>query len=202
MARPTIGYTRDNFGRGFYGGSAIAALRHAGRPQAPVRAYVNGRITEALVECDLRQPRNRAQLGGQHRARSRTTSSSPASMIADADSRTRTDLRHQPAAHRRTARCSGRRYYPLSRFQRFEFGLTAATSATACRQIFEPYDPADRVRDREPRLPGTEPAATRASSSRRSPTSSTTRCRDTSDRSTAGGSGCRRPRRSAAGSYL
>jgi hypothetical protein len=47
VAQPTIGYTRDNFGNGVYGGSAIALSDMLGDHTS--FAFINGRITEAQL---------------------------------------------------------------------------------------------------------------------------------------------------------
>jgi len=47
IAQPTIGYTRDNFGRGFYGGAAIQLSDLLGNRRALLAAQINGRIDEA-----------------------------------------------------------------------------------------------------------------------------------------------------------
>ena len=49
IARPSIGYARDNFGRGFFGGSAISLSDILGNHQLVFAGYVNGRIAEAQV---------------------------------------------------------------------------------------------------------------------------------------------------------
>ena len=49
VARPIIGYARDNFGRGFFGGSAISLSDILGNHQLVFAGYVNGRISEAQV---------------------------------------------------------------------------------------------------------------------------------------------------------
>jgi Tol biopolymer transport system component len=47
VAQPTIGYTRDNFGRGFYGGAAIQLSDLLGNRRLLMAAQINGRIDEA-----------------------------------------------------------------------------------------------------------------------------------------------------------
>jgi hypothetical protein len=49
VARPTIGYTRDNFGNGFYGGSTIVLGDMLGNHRVVLSAAINGRIKEASV---------------------------------------------------------------------------------------------------------------------------------------------------------
>jgi hypothetical protein len=47
IAQPAIGYTRDNFGQGFYGGAAVALSDMLANRHAYLAAQVNGRLDEA-----------------------------------------------------------------------------------------------------------------------------------------------------------
>ena len=47
VARPTVGYQRDNFGRGFFGGTAVALSDILGNRTIVLSGSVNGRISEA-----------------------------------------------------------------------------------------------------------------------------------------------------------
>ncbi len=49
VARPSIGYARDNFGRGFFGGTTVSLSDMLGDRQLVFSGYVNGRIDEAQV---------------------------------------------------------------------------------------------------------------------------------------------------------
>ncbi len=49
VARPTIGYERDNFGRGFFGGTALSLSDILGNHTLLFSGAVNGRIAEAQV---------------------------------------------------------------------------------------------------------------------------------------------------------
>ncbi|HEU5171288.1 MAG TPA: BamA/TamA family outer membrane protein [Gemmatimonadales bacterium] len=49
IARPSIGYVRDNFGQGIYGGSAIQLSDMLGNHNLLFAGFVNGRITEAQI---------------------------------------------------------------------------------------------------------------------------------------------------------
>lgn len=49
VARPSIGYSRDNFGRGFFGGSAISLSDILGNQTMVLSAAINGSIAEAQV---------------------------------------------------------------------------------------------------------------------------------------------------------
>jgi hypothetical protein len=139
VARPTIGYTRDNFGRGFYGGSAIALSDLLGDHQLLFAAYINGRITEALVNATYVNTTHRlnwaASIGQEP-----YYFLEPSQIIADsptvAENTFVTNLRRIVVRS-----VAGQAIYPLTRFQRVELGLTAATISDRLQQIFEPYDP-------------------------------------------------------------
>jgi hypothetical protein len=49
VSRPNIGYTSGNFGRGFYGGSAISMSDMLGNHQLVFAGYVNGHVNEAQI---------------------------------------------------------------------------------------------------------------------------------------------------------
>jgi len=49
VARPTVGYARDNFGRGFFGGTAISLSDILGNHTMVFSGAVNGRLAEAQV---------------------------------------------------------------------------------------------------------------------------------------------------------
>jgi len=49
IAQPTIGYERDNFGRGFFGGTAIVLSDMLGNHTLAFAGAVNGRLAEAQV---------------------------------------------------------------------------------------------------------------------------------------------------------
>src|SRR5437660_1696600 len=49
IARPTVGYARDNFGRGFFGGTAISLSDILGNHTMVFSGAVNGRLSEAQV---------------------------------------------------------------------------------------------------------------------------------------------------------
>jgi hypothetical protein len=49
VARPTIGYERDNFGRGFFGGTAVSLSDMLGDRTMVFSGAVNGRLAEAQI---------------------------------------------------------------------------------------------------------------------------------------------------------
>jgi len=157
IARPTIGYTRDNFGRGFYGGSAISLSDILGNHTLIFGAFVNGRISEAMV--------NATYVNQTHRLNWAVSAGQepyyflePSRVVVDSPAAGQnvfvTNLRRIVSRS-----VQGFGYYPLSRFQRIEFGLEATTISDRLQQIFEPYDPTsglatDNPTSREISLPG------------------------------------------------
>ena len=149
IARPTVGYTRDNFGNGIYGGSAIALSDMLGDHNLLFAAYVNGRISEALVNAtyvNLAHRINWAVGAGQEpyyfleASRIKTDSFLPSS----GDYVLVTNLRRLV-----NRSVSGQAYYPLSRFARIELGLTAASVTDHLQQIYQRYDPNTGAATRE-----------------------------------------------------
>ncbi len=157
IARPTIGYTRDNFGRGFYGGSAISLSDILGNHTLVFGAFVNGRISEAMV--------NAAYINQTHRMNWAVAVGQepyyflePSDVLPDTTTPDGaifvTNLRRIVARS-----VQGFGYYPLSRFQRIELGLEATTISDRLQSIFEPYNrrtgvATDNPFSREVSLPG------------------------------------------------
>jgi Tol biopolymer transport system component len=148
VARPTIGYTRDNFGRGFYGGSAIQLSDMLGNHNLIFAAFINGRITEALVNAtyiNLERRVNWAVSAGQEPY----YFLEPSVVVVDSPNAGRnvfvTNLRRIVVRS-----VQGQALYPLSRFSRVEVGVTAATISDRLQQIFEEYDPGSGLATDEP----------------------------------------------------
>ena len=157
VSRPTIGYTRDNFGRGFYGGSAIQLSDMLGNHNLIFAAFINGRITEAMVNAtyvNLERRVNWAVSVGQEPY----YFLEPSFIVADSpqvgDRVFVTNLRRIVLRS-----VQAQALYPVSRFARFEAGMTAATISDRLQSIYEPYDagtgfPTDNPTSRERGLPG------------------------------------------------
>jgi Tol biopolymer transport system component len=120
VARPTIGYERDNFGRGFFGGTAIVLSDMLGNHTMAFAGSVNGRLVEAQVFA--------AYLNQQHRfnwlvgAQQQPYYFYLPTLVQPADSSGSTFIL-TPELIRFVVRdvfTGG--YYPLSRFTRFELG--------------------------------------------------------------------------------
>ncbi len=157
VSRPTIGYTRDNFGRGFYGGSAIQLSDMLGNHNLIFAAFINGRITEAMVNAtyiNMERRVNWAVSAGQEPY----YFLEPSYIVADSpqvgDRVFVTNLRRIVLRS-----VQAQALYPVSRFARFEAGMTAATISDRLQSIYEPYDaatglPVDNAISRERGLPG------------------------------------------------
>jgi Tol biopolymer transport system component len=138
VARPSIGYARDNFGRGFFGGSAISLSDILGNHQLVFAGYVNGRIAEAQVlaaYADLSHRINWAAGISQDpyyflEPSSIEPGNSPNENIFV------TNIRRLVV---RSIFASA--YYPVSRFQRIETGMRFANVDDAILKINEPYNP-------------------------------------------------------------
>jgi surface antigen Omp85-like protein/WD40 repeat protein len=138
VARPSIGYARDNFGRGFFGGTAVSLSDILGNHQLVFAGYVNGRISEAQVLA--------AYASMSHRINWATgISQEPYYFYEPSEIRQGT-----PSTSENTFVTNVRRlvvrsvfaqaYYPISRFQRIEGSLRAANVDDAVLSILEPYD--------------------------------------------------------------
>jgi len=140
IARPSIGYARDNFGRGFFGGSAISLSDILGNHQLVFAGYVNGRLAEAQVLAayvDLSKRINWAA----------GVSQEPYYFLEPSEVRVDDP---QPGVNtfvtnvRRLVVRSvfAQAFYPISRFQRLELGARFANVDDAILSINEPYLPA------------------------------------------------------------
>jgi Tol biopolymer transport system component len=139
VARPSIGYARDNFGRGFFGGSAISLSDILGNQQLIFAGYVNGRISEAQVLA--------AYANLSHRINWAVgLSQDPYYFLEPSEilpGRSPTENIFVTNIRRLVVRSAfGSAYYPLSRFQRIEAGMRVANVDDAILRINEPYNPA------------------------------------------------------------
>ena len=139
IARPSIGYARDNFGRGFFGGSAISLSDILGNHQLVFAGYVNGRISEAQVLAAYANLSKRVNWAV-------GLSQDPYYFLEPSDDRAGsresggnifvTNVRRLVVRS-----VFGQAYYPLSRFQRLEASMRFANVDDALLRINEPYDP-------------------------------------------------------------
>ena len=147
VARPTIGYTRDNFGRGFYGGSAIVLGDMLGNHQMVLSAAINGRIKEAQVYAAYFNMSRRINWGV-------GASQQPYFYAARGFIRQNTGF-NQNTLVTNTRRIIQREvflnaYRPFNRFKRLEFGIAVAHVNDAILSFNEPFDATTGIRTVQP----------------------------------------------------
>jgi WD40 repeat protein len=140
IARPTIGYVRDNFGSAFFGGSEVGLSDILGNHSMIFTFYVNGRITEALIGATYINQSGR--LGWAVGLRqSPYYFLEPSQFVQDYPvAGVNTLVTNIRRLVTRQAFITG--YYPLSRFSRFEMNFRLASVADARQSLLEPFDPA------------------------------------------------------------
>ena len=140
VARPSIGYARDNFGRGFFGGTAVSLSDILGNHQLIFAGYVNGRISEAQVLA--------AYANISHRINWAVgISQDPYYFLEPSQIRVNDPVPGENTfvtnVRRLVVRSAfGQAYYPISRFQRIEGSMRVANVDDALLSILEPYNPA------------------------------------------------------------
>ncbi|HMA40024.1 MAG TPA: BamA/TamA family outer membrane protein [Gemmatimonadales bacterium] len=142
-ARPTIGYARDNFGRGFFGGAAVSLSDMLGDHTLQFAGAVNGRISEAQIFAAYINQRHRLNWGvGGSQSPYYFYLPSTVNVVDDnnpggADSILVYSLRIQRYVVRDVFAES---YYPLSRFSRVELGLHGVSLGVATLTLSDGYD--------------------------------------------------------------
>ena len=139
VARPSIGYARDNFGRGFFGGSAISLSDILGNQQLIFAGYVNGRISEAQVLAAYANLSRRINWAVGI-SQDPYYFLEPSEIVAGDQVGENIFITNIRRLVVRSA--FGSAYYPLSRFQRVEAGMRFANVDDAILKINEPYNPA------------------------------------------------------------
>lgn len=137
VLRPSIGYVRDNFGRGVTGQAGIVLDDMLGNSQAMVAASLNGRIEETLFQAAYVNMARRWNWGASltqepyffyNGAFIETTEGQREALYV-------TQLRR--IVYRQLA---GDLAYPLSRFRRIELGASLAQVKDDLLNIVEPFD--------------------------------------------------------------
>jgi Tol biopolymer transport system component len=149
VARPTIGYVRDNFGNGVFGGTTILLSDMLGNHQLVFSGYINGRIEEAQVLAAYSNISSRLNWAAgiqqepyffyQGSAIGRVEDSFENVLVTDVR---RIVLR---SAFAQAA-------YPLSRFRRIELGLRGTLVDDAVLRLSEFFDPFSGLYTRDPEL--------------------------------------------------
>ena len=138
VARPSIGYTRDNFGNGIFGGTSVQMSDMLGDHQMLFSGYVNGRIDEAQVLAAYVNLTHRVNwaVGLSQDPYFFYNGSGYEAGPSDAELTYVTEVRRIVL---RSAFLTG--YYPVSRFQRFELGTHLTNVEDAVLDYREPFDP-------------------------------------------------------------
>ncbi|HEX5387984.1 MAG TPA: hypothetical protein VFW66_14870 [Gemmatimonadales bacterium] len=138
VQRPTVGYVRDNFGSGLYGGSAIQLTDMLGDHALTFAGFINGRITEAQALAAYTNLRHRLnwQVGLEQ---------DPYFFFEQSafvqDPRVPGGISLVSNIRRLVFRSAfAQAIYPFSRFQRVEIGARAVNVADGIYQIVEPYN--------------------------------------------------------------
>jgi outer membrane protein assembly factor BamA len=139
VAQPTIGYTRDNFGRGFYGGAAVQLSDLLGNRRLLMAAQINGRIDEAQALLAY---------GNQSRRINWVSGYEQYPLFFYTGSAYVDDGGALPASVVTYTRYVTRRFFleaqfPINRFQRIEFSVRPSSVNIAEQTIVTSYDPVD-----------------------------------------------------------
>ncbi len=149
FSRPQVGFVRDNFGSGVTGSAVLVLGDMLGDNQMVIGASLNGRLaeTEALVAYTNRKSRTNWTIGA----------SQTPFFFFDAN-----EVRDGPREGEATFVTNIRRFvlrsvfgqatYPITRFQRFEAGLSFSNVDDATLSILEPFNPATGFRTANPQL--------------------------------------------------
>ncbi len=150
VSRPSIGYSRDTFGNGFYGGSAIVLTDMLNNHQLAIAAFLNGRIKEAQVFVGFTNLSRRLnwQVG---------VSQDPVFYAAldelrvdDPSPGTNTFVTNIRRLIVRQAFAQG--FYPFNTFRRVELGLRLVNIEDDILALEEEYNPQTGVLSAEPRI--------------------------------------------------
>jgi Tol biopolymer transport system component len=137
-AQPTIGYTRDTFGRGVYGGATVTLSDMLGNKKLIFSGYINGRPDEAQLLAAYANIAHRVNWAV-------GLSQDPyfwyygSGVLLSEDEQTAIYATQYRRLVYRSAFLQSS--YPLSRFRRIEGGLRATNIEEGINQINQPFDP-------------------------------------------------------------
>lgn len=150
VQRPTIGFVRDNFGNGVFGGTSVTLSDNLGDHNLVFGGFINGRVDEANVVAQYVNLRRRLNWAA-------GVSQSPIFFVEPARI-----IEGQPTATENIFVRSYRRFvirslsllgsYPVSRFQRIEFGAAGSILNDSRLSFLEPYDRATGFPTRFPQV--------------------------------------------------
>ncbi|MDH3496534.1 MAG: BamA/TamA family outer membrane protein [Gemmatimonadota bacterium] len=137
IAQPAIGYARDNFGRGFYGGAAIQLSDLLGNRRMLAALQINGRLDEAQALFAY---------GNQSRRANWVAGYEQYPLFFYTGSTFSEDSLGLPVAiysltRYMTRQVFGELHRPFNRFRRVEFGLRLTDVGLAEQQVIQTFDP-------------------------------------------------------------
>ncbi|PYO91898.1 MAG: hypothetical protein DMD58_03335 [Gemmatimonadetes bacterium] len=144
IARPTVGYQRDNFGRGVFGGTAVALSDILGNHTVVLAGSINGRIAEAqFLGLYVNQSHRLNWASG--------FSQDPLYFYGGSDKTRRGDSLVSTTRIRRFVirDLFAESSYPFSRFNRIELGVHAVNLAEATLSLLTFSDTAGHVNDQQ-----------------------------------------------------
>lgn len=147
VARPSIGYTRDNFGRGLFGGTTVSLSDMLGNRRMVFSGYINGRLDEAQVLAAYANIAGRFNwdVGVSQDPYFYYQGSAVTPGPTEFENTFQTYIRRIVL---RSAFLDGA--YPFSRFKRVELGLRATSVNDAMLTVNEPFDPLSGLLTRDP----------------------------------------------------
>jgi Tol biopolymer transport system component len=143
LVRPTVGYQRDNFGRGFFGGTGVALSDILGNRTIVLSAAVNGRLSEAqFLGLYVNQSRRLNWAAGYSQqpyyfVGGYTDEFVPTPGGPPSDSSFRRTFFYRRFVIRDLFAES---YYPFSRFSRLELGVHGVNISDATLALSDYYD--------------------------------------------------------------
>lgn len=149
VAQPSIGYVRDNFGRGFFGGTTVSLSDMLGDRQLVFSGYINGRIEEAQVLAAYANISRRMNwaVGIQQDPYFFYQGSEIRGVEGSFENVFITNIRRIVL---RSAFLNAA--YPVSRFRRLEGGMRVTNVDDAILTVNEFYDPVSGVYTRDPEI--------------------------------------------------
>jgi hypothetical protein len=136
IAQPSIGYARDNFGRGVYGGAAIALSDLLGNRRMFIGAQVNGRLDEAQALLAYGNASHRLNwIAAYEQYPTFFYSGSEVGDSAGLPTAIYTFTRYM------TRRAFVEAHRPFNRFRRVELGFRATDVGLARQDLVQTFDP-------------------------------------------------------------
>jgi Tol biopolymer transport system component len=139
VAPPTVGYTRDNFGRGVYGGTTVVLSDLLGDQSLIFSGYVNGRLDEADVLAAYANQRARINYLVALQQQPYFYLAPSEIEVGTGPGGTNKFITNVRRLVFRSAIAQAA--YPLSRYRRLEAGVQATHLDDGIRQFSEAYDP-------------------------------------------------------------